>query len=62
MLVEWVAGSPWNQWPDDGGIGGRMGVEYSFDTFLIPDWETLYRSIICQPAIPWCATRHDLRP
>ena len=23
-----------------------------FDTFLIPDWETLYRSIIRQPAIP----------
>jgi hypothetical protein len=27
MCVEWVAGSPWNQWPDVHGIGGRMAVE-----------------------------------
>ena len=27
MSVERVAGSPWNQWPDVHGIGGRMAVE-----------------------------------
>jgi hypothetical protein len=27
MCVEWVAGSPWNRWPDVHGIDGRMAVE-----------------------------------
>lgn len=27
MSVERVAGSPWNQWPDVHGMGGRMPVE-----------------------------------
>ena len=31
MSVEWVAGSPWNQWPDVHGIGGRMAVESAVD-------------------------------
>lgn len=30
MSVERVAGSPWNQWPDVHGIGGRMAVESAF--------------------------------
>ncbi|WP_426119931.1 alpha-xenorhabdolysin family binary toxin subunit B, partial [Pseudomonas sp. DSP3-2-2] len=29
MCVEWVAGSPWNRWPDVHGISGRMAVEYA---------------------------------
>ena len=27
MAVEWVAGSLWNQWPDERGMGGRITVE-----------------------------------
>ncbi|MFG9346148.1 hypothetical protein ACEP28_12075, partial [Pseudomonas aeruginosa] len=27
MRVEWVAGSPWNRWPDAHGMGGQMTVE-----------------------------------
>jgi hypothetical protein len=29
LVVESVAGSPWNGWPNQRGIGGRMGVEYA---------------------------------
>ena len=29
MCMEWVAGSPWNRWPDAHGISGRMAVEYA---------------------------------
>jgi hypothetical protein len=36
MSVEWVAGSPWNQWPDVHGIGGRMAVESALNVALKP--------------------------
>src|SRR3546814_11422409 len=31
MNVERVAGSPWNQWPDVHGMGGRMAVESALE-------------------------------
>jgi hypothetical protein len=35
MSVERVAGSPWNQWPDVHGIGGRMAVESAIRNCII---------------------------
>jgi hypothetical protein len=29
MIMESVAGSSWNGWPDGHGIGGRIGAEYA---------------------------------
>jgi hypothetical protein len=33
--VEWVAESPWNQWPDVHGIGGRMAVESALSRMVL---------------------------
>jgi len=55
MCVEWVAGSPWNQWPDVHGIGGRMAVE-SADNQPIHFSEHLLDSGYRAPTTPFNAT------
>lgn len=43
MSVERVAGSPWNQWPDVHGIGGRMVVESAVTTHMVRSVTTVFR-------------------
>jgi len=58
MCVEWVAGSPWNQWPDVHGIGGRMAVESALRSTIRQREHQLHSSIRSQCSELTCLIRN----